>query len=528
MTHKILITGALDPLALEIFSKAKDVSVDYKPDIPYAEVLKIIGDYHAHVSRSETDVTAEMIDKGVNLKVIARAAVGIGNIAVEHATEKGILVINTPGKNTNSAAELAWALLLAAMRKVVSAHLNVAGGGWNRHKFTGSELMGRTIGIIGLGNVGHRVARFANGFDMKVLAYDPYIADEVFESHQAQKVDLATLLAQSDVVSLHVPKTKETTNMISAKEIALMKDGAVLLNTARGGVVNEKALVEALTAGKLSAAGIDTFDVEPPKDNPLAKLDNVVLTPHIGASTLEAQLRIAESISTQTIRALRGEVVDYPVNMPRMKSMMTPLAKYYTVLAEKLGVIACQSLTFNPRQISLLYRGALKRDEGELVRMAFLKGFLTISAGANITFVNADKTAAQRGIQVQEDADPGFADYHSAVKVVITDNEHTFTIGGVVFGENNYRLSLINNFAFEVVPEGHMLTMVNRDRPGVIGKVGTLLAEGEVNISQFELARNRPGGEAMSVIRVDSPVPEAVIAKIRELPFVLSVVPITV
>ena len=522
MTHKVLITGALHPLALEILRAAGDVAVDYRPDIPYEEILAAVPEYHALVSRSETNVTRELIDRGRKLKVIARAAVGIANIDLDYATERGILVINTPGKNTNSAAELTMALLLALLRNVVPAHGQMKAQKWDRHRFAGRELMGKTLGIIGLGNVGHRVARFAKGFEMDVIACDPYIADELFDTHGARKVELGTLIETADIVTIHTPKTAETTNLIGAAEIARMKQGVVILNTARGGLIHEPALLEALKSGKVAAAGIDTWSEEPPKDNPFRDLPNVVMTPHIGASTLEAQRRIAESVSEQVLRALRDEVVDFPVNMPRLKVLTTPRVKYYTVLAEKLGRFAVQALEFNPRQVRIVYRGELNREEGSLVRRAFLKGFLSHTSDEVVSFVNAEQKAAARQIQVVEADDPAFKDYQSAVKFIISDHEHSFTIGGVVFGENNYRLSLINGFTFEVVPDGHLLTMVNVDQPGVIGKVGTILGERGVNISQFELSRNRPGGEAMSVIRVDSLIDKAVLDELHALPYVVS------
>jgi D-3-phosphoglycerate dehydrogenase len=522
MTSRVLITGALHPLALRILQAAPDVAVDYHPDIPYAEVLERVGDCHALISRSETSVTRELIDRAKKLKVIARAAVGIGNIDVDYATERGILVLNTPGKNTNSAAELTFSLLLAIVRNLIPAHQNMLGLKWDRHRFTGRELAGRTIGIIGLGNVGHRVARFARGFDMQVLAHDPYIADDVFDQHGARKTPLDRLLAEADVVTVHVPKTAETTGMIGAGEIARMKTGAVVLNAARGGIIDEAALLGALRSGKLLAAGIDTWEEEPPKDNPFRELPNVVMTPHIGASTEEAQLRIAECVSEQVIRALRDEAVDFPVNMPRLKVLMSPRVKTYTVLAEKLGRFASQAIEFNPRHVRIVYRGELNREEGSLARRAFLKGFLGHASDEAVTFVNAEAKAAARGLQVEEADDPGFKDYQSAVKVIVSDHERSFVIGGVVFGEGNYRLSLVNSFAFEVVPDGHILTMVNRDQPGVIGKVGTILGEHGVNISEFELSRNRRGGEAMAVIRVDEAVGKATLDQLRALPFIVS------
>jgi D-3-phosphoglycerate dehydrogenase len=522
MIYRTLITGALHPLALEILHAAPEVATDYHPDLPYAEILERIGEYHALVSRSETRVTRELMDRGRKLKVIARAAVGIGNIDVEYATERGILVINTPGKNTNSAAELTFALLLAVVRNLIAAHQNMLALKWDRHRFAGRELAGKTIGIVGLGNVGHRVARFARGFEMPVLAYDPYISDEVFEMHGARKMDLDRLLAESDVVTVHVPKTPETTGMIGAPEIARMKPGVIVLNTARGGVIDEAALLAALRSGHVAGAGIDTWEEEPPAANPFRELPNVVMTPHIGASTEEAQRRIAESVSEQVIRALRDEVVDFPVNMPRLKVLTSPRVKTYTVLAEKLGRFAVQALDFNPRHVEIVYRGELNREEGSLVRRAFLKGFLGHASDEAVTFVNAEAKAAARGLRVEEAEDPAFKDYQSAVKVIVSDHERSFTIGGVVFGEGNYRLSLINRFAFEVVPDGHILMMVNRDRPGVIGRVGTILGDHGVNISEFELSRNRRGGEAMALIRVDEAVDKAVLDELRALPFIVS------
>ncbi|MBI3992220.1 MAG: phosphoglycerate dehydrogenase [Candidatus Lambdaproteobacteria bacterium] len=523
MMYRILITGALDEVALQIFGAEKDVQTDYRPDLPYQEILGIVGDYHAIVSRSETTITRELIDRGRKLKVIARAAVGIANIDVDYATEKGILVFNTPGKNTNSAAELTMGLLLAAVRKIIPAHRKLQAQGWDRHSFRGSELLGKTIGIIGLGNVGHRVAQYARAFEMEVLAYDPYIADDVFESYQAHKVSLEELIARADVITIHTPKTAETVNMLDAAAIARMKPGVVLINAARGSLINEQALLEGLKSGHVAAAGIDTWVQEPPKDNPFKDLPQVVMTPHIGASTLEAQRRIAATVAEQTLRALRDEVVDYPVNMPRFKVLVSPRVKSYIVLAEKLGSFAMQSLDFNPRHIQVMYRGELTSEEGAMIRRAFLKGFLKNTAEELVTFVNAEQKAGERGISIEDIDDPGFRDYASAVKFIVSDHDQTFTIGGVVLGENNYRLSLVNSFTFEVIPDGFMLYIINNDRPGVIGAIGTLLGENRVNISQFELSRNMPGGQAMSIIRVDTRIEKDLLDKLNAVPNIVAV-----
>ncbi len=298
--QKILITGSIHEIGLELLRREKGFQISYDPELSYEEILKIITDFHCILTRSETAILRELIDNAPNLKVIARAAVGIGNIDVDYATEKGILVINTPGINTTSAAELAIGLLLSAMRNIVPAHSHMSELKWDRHAFTGTELWGKSIGIIGLGNVGHRVARYAKAFEMDVLAYDPYVSDEVFD----------------------------------------------ILNTARGGVIQEKALLEALKSGKVAAAGIDTWEVEPPTENPFRDFPQVVMSPHVGASTKEAQQRIAESVATQIPRALRGEVVDYPVNMPRVKVLSSSPVSSYISLAEKLGLFSSQYVEF--------------------------------------------------------------------------------------------------------------------------------------------------------------------------------------
>ncbi|MBF0351365.1 MAG: phosphoglycerate dehydrogenase [SAR324 cluster bacterium] len=511
--YQVLITGAIHPTGLDALGRESDLQIDYRPDCPFEQVMDIIEHYHCIISRSETPITRELIDRGTNLKVIARAAVGIGNIDVEYATEKGILVINTPGKNTNSAAELTVALLLATTRNVIPAHENMQQLKWDRHRFNGTELMGKTIGIVGLGNVGHRVAQFARGFDMKVLAYDPYIADEVFERHHVQKTDWETLISTADIISVHTPKNKETTGMISGNSISKMKQGVILLNLARGGIIDETALLDGLRSGHVSAAGIDTWDVEPPKKNPFREFPQVVMTPHIGASTTEAQIRIAESMASQVPRALRGEVVDYPVNMPQIRMLQGNLMTAYTVLAEKLGSFAAQSVDFAPTLLEMKYRGTLAKEDCSLLKLAFLKGYLKHSHDY-VSYVNAEQRAESVGLRIEEEPDTGFTDYESALKCTLSCQEHVFKIGGVVFSGPHPRITLVNDFVFEINPEGTILVTSNLDRPGMIGLIGTFLGQHNININQFELSRSRRGGEAMALILVDEDVPESLVQEL--------------
>jgi len=513
--YKILITGSIHQIGLEILRKEKDIEIQYAPDLAFAEIFKIIAPFHCILSRSETPVTRELIDEAPNLKVIARAAVGIGNIDVNYATEKGILVINTPGKNTNSAAELTIGLLLSAIRKIIPAHSHMSKLKWDRHIFTGMELFGKTIGIIGLGNVGHRVARYAKAFEMEVLAYDPYIAEEVFERYHAEKCTLEELISSADIITLHVPKTEETTGMIGAEEFSRMKSGVVILNTARGGIIQEKSLLEELKSGRVAAAGIDTWEVEPPKHNPFRDLPQVVMSPHVGASTTEAQKRIAESIATQTSRALRGEVVDYPVNMPSVQVLGSGLVSSYTSLAEKLGVFSSQYIEFTPTNLEISYRGKLARYDGTLLRLCFLKGLLQ-SKQDYVSYVNADQQAENVGLHIEEKDDPGFTDYESALKCTLFASGSQFTIGGVVFSGPHPRINLINGFVCEFEVEGTILATINQDRPGMVGLLGTCLGKNGVNIDQFQLSRNNRGGEALSLIRVDDDLPDSVVEEIRK------------
>lgn len=505
---KILITGKLHQVAFDNFAQHPELSIDYRPDMDRAELLKIVKEYDCHISRSETDVDREFIDHAKNLSVIARAAVGIGNIDVDYATEKGILVFNTPAKNTNSAAELSVMLMLAVMRNLVKAHKSMEANKWDRHTFTGTELLGKTVGIIGLGNVGHRVARFCNSFDCEVLAYDPYVSREYCEGHNAEQVELEELIQRSDLITIHTPKNKETINMLSDAEIAQMKKGVILINAARGGLFNEDAMYRGLKDGKIGGVGLDTWDVEPVVTHPLKEFEQVVMTPHIGASTAEAQWRIGDTVSRETIKALKGEIVSTPVNLPDMQAFHGAQAPAYASLAAKLGSFTRQYMGhgFNPKRVEFCYRGELEPGDWSLIRLSYLKELLQGTIETSVSYVNVLQIAEDRGLKIEEKADKGFSDYESAIRINLVGEEKTLSIGGTVFGGERQRLSYLNGFVFEVEPSGRLLVLENKDQPGVIGHVGTVLAKNGINIQQFELSRNKKGGEAMALVIVDEAI----------------------
>ncbi len=514
--YKILITGKIHPDAIKSLQQEPDLRVDFRPDLPIADIHACIGPYHCLITRSETPIGKDLMDAAPNLKVIARAAVGIANIDVEYATEKGILVMNTPGKNTNSAAELAMGLLLGVTRNLATAHQTMQSGGWDRHRFSGMELMGKTAGIVGLGNVGHRMARFCRGFEMRVIAYDPYIPDEKFERHRVEKVDLATLLKESDVISVHTPRNRETTGMIGADEIAAMKPGVVLINAARGGIIAEKALLEALQSGHVAGAGIDTWETEPPADNPFSKFPQVVMTPHIGASTEEAQRRIGEAISSQVPRALRGGIVESPVNMPQIRMIEGNLMTVYTVLAEKLGRFADQFIDFTPNRVRIIYRGDIAQHDCRLLRLAFLKGFLC-SRLDYVSYVNAEQRARAVDIKVEDEEDPGFTDYQSAVKFVITAGEREFSIGGVVFSGSHPRITLVDEFTYEVEPKGIFLLLRCHDKMGVLAAISGILDQHGILINRIDFSHSSRRKRTMFMFRLARDVQEDVLRELGAL-----------
>ncbi len=514
--YKVLITGALHPLAIDSLKAEPDIDLVYKPDLPMDEIKKIAADFDCMVSRSETPVKKDLIDCSPKLKVIARAAVGYGNIDVDYATEKGILVFNTPAKNTNSAAELTFGLLLAVIRNIHLADKNMRNGGWDRHRFNGRELTGKTIGLIGLGNVGHRMARFCQGFDMKVLAYDPYIPDETFKVNRAEKTDLETLIKSSDIISVHVPKNKETVNMIAREHFLKMKDSVIILNAARGGIINEADLLEFLKNGKVSGAGIDTWDEEPPVNNPFAKLDNVVMTPHIGASTEEAQYRIAEFLAAELPKALRGGVVESPVNMPQIRMLEGNLMSSYVVLSEKLGLFAAQFMDFKADMLKCIFRGDISGKDCRLLRLAFLKGYLGY-ASEYVGYVNAELRAKSLGLHVSDVEDPLFNDYSGAVKFVLSGEGREFEIGGVVFPGPHPRITLVDGYVYEAAPEGNFLLVRAHNKLGVLSDISSVLDKHSMLINRIDFSESKTRKRTMFMFKLASPVTDELIGELSKL-----------
>lgn len=504
MTHRVLVTDSLADSGLDILRAASDVTLDYRPGLKGEELLREVAATDALITRSGTAVTKELVNAGTQLRIVGRAGVGLDNVDVEACTNRGILVINAPTANIMSATEHTMAMLLALCRNIPEADASVKRGEWTRSKFMGIELNGKTLGIIGLGRIGTRVTIRARAFGMHVIAYDPYISDTVFERVTAEKVSLDQLLARADVITVHTPLTDETRGMLGEAEIAKMKDGVIVLNIARGGIYEEKPLADALNSGKIGGAAIDVYTDEPPgKEHPLVNAKNIVLSPHIGANTIEAQDRVAVQTSEMVVEALRGSIFVSAVNLP-FEGLSDSDAAPFINLAEKLGLFAAQIVT-RPITRTEVELWGIEERLMKIISVAALKGLLTPHA-ENINYVNAEQTAQQRGIAIGSTTHPTPRDYANLVTVRCSTDREEFCVSGTVFSEKNPRIVSVNNFRVEFKPEGNLIYAINKDVPGVVGKVGTLLGDREINIAEYNLARTTTAGKALAVITVDTPL----------------------
>lgn len=511
---RILVTDTLADSGLELLRRQHDAVVDYRPGLAGSELHREIATADAIVTRSGTAVTEELLSHATQLRVVGRAGVGLDNVDVEAATRRGILVINAPTANILSATEHTMAMMLALCRNVPGADASVRRGEWKRAKFMGVELSGKTLGIIGLGRIGSRVAERARSFGMRIIAYDPYIASFAFERAGAEEVALDTLLAEADFITVHTPLTDETRGMIRAAEIARMKPGVMLVNCARGGIYEEGDLAAALRDGKVAGAAIDVYVDEPPAaDHPLLNAPNVILTPHIGANTWEAQDRVAVQTAEMVVEALRGSIFVSAVNLP-FEGVAESEVRALIHLAEKLGSFAGQLIRGAIEDVSLELWGVDEQHAG-ILSVGAVKGLLDPVLNESVNYVNALTVAAQRGVQCSTTVHETFVDYAHLVTLRVRSDEEEMRVSGTLFGEKNARIVDVNAFHVEFRPEGYLLYMVNHDVPGVVGKVGTILGDREINIAEYNLARAGDKGVAMAIVTVDSPLDDATLSFLR-------------
>jgi len=519
---KVLVSDNISPKGIRILKKA-GLKVDVKTGLSNEELKREIGKYDALIVRSATKVTADIIASAKNLRVIGRAGSGLDNIDKIAATKKGIVVMNTPGGNTITTAEHTMALLLSMARQIPQATASMKQGKWEKKKFMGIEVYNKTLGIIGLGNIGAQVAKMAQGMGMNVITYDPFLSEDKAKALGVKSVGLDELIKRADFITIHTPLTKETKALINAERIAKMKDGVRLINSARGGIVDEKALYNALKSGKVAAAALDVFEKEPPGECPLLSLDKVVCTPHLGAATEEAQENVAIAVAGQVVDYLKSGTIRNAVNFPSVSADVLPSLEPYINLAERLGSFLSQNFDRGINEVIIEYRGGVTELALEPITVAVLKGILTPILEETVNFINAPLIAKERGIEVKEITTDDAGDYHSMLVIKIKGGSRESMAAGVLHGKKEPRIIAINGFAVEVVPEGEMLVLSNRDKPGVIGSIGTLLGKNNINIARMQFGREKRGGKAVSVVSIDTPVSKEILSAIKRLPNVLSV-----
>jgi D-3-phosphoglycerate dehydrogenase len=519
---KVLISDKLSPAAVEIF-RQRGISVDLKPGLSPAELRAIIGGYAGLAIRSATKVTRELLDAASNLKVVGRAGIGVDNVDIKSATARGVVVMNTPHGNTITTAEHAIAMMFALARQIPEASASTRAGKWEKNRFMGVELGGKTLGLIGCGNIGSIVADRAIGLKMKVIACDPFLAEKRAVELGVEKVDLDELLSRADVISLHTPLTNATRNILSREALAKTRKGVRIINCARGGLLDEAALADAIRCGHVAGAALDVFATEPATDSPLFALENVVCTPHLGAATVEAQENVALQIAEQMSDFLLSGAVSNAINMPSVSAEDAPRLKPYMELCRLLGGFAGQLTQAREgmiRRVVIEYEGQAAALNQRPLTAAVLAGLMTpVMEGINM--VNAPVAAREHGIEWAETVHDRPSEYQTLVRVTIEADKLTRSVAGTLFAGARPRLVEIKGIRVEADFAPRMLYVTNQDKPGFIGRFGATLAQAGINIATFHLGRAAPGGDAICLASVDEPVPEDVLAAVRRLPLVM-------
>jgi len=514
---KILVSDPISDHGVELLKANPQFVVDKKIGLKEDELCAIIGEYDALVVRSQTKVTQRVLEAAKKLKIIGRAGVGVDNVDVEAATRRGVIVMNTPGGNTISTAEHAFSMMMAMARKIPQAHASVKAGKWDRKSFEGTELHGKTLGVIGMGRIGSEVAKRAVVFGMRVVAYDPFLSPSRAKALQVEVVELEEVYRQSDFITVHVPVTEQTKGMIGKNAIAKMKKGVRLINCARGGILVEADLLDAIKAGKVAAAALDVYEKEPPTGNPLLELDNIVFTPHLGASTQEAQESVGTEIAEQIAEALSGGTIRNAVNMPSVDAKVLAALQPYIGFAEVLGRFLAQIAPRRIEQLTVEFHGKAGDLETGPITRAVLKGFLESAEGGDVNYVNAPSIAQQLGMRVEEVKRSNAIDYAELITVCAHADGERAMLAGTFYGSlNNPRIVRINDMPVEAVPTGVLFIMHNQDRPGVVGWIGTIMGKHGVNIASMSLARDKQGGTALTVLNLDTPPPLEVFSEVKK------------
>ncbi len=513
---KVLVTEPIVQEGIDLLSKHAEV--DVKLGLKPEELISVVADYEAIVVRSQTKLTAEVIKAGKRLQVIARAGVGVDNIDVEAATERGVVVLNAPTGNAISAAEHTIALMLALARHIPQAHASLKSGAWQRQNFIGVEVRNKTLGIVGSGNVGSEVARRVQGLQMKVIAYDPFVSPDYARNLGVELVSLGKLLEESDFITLHLPLTQATQGLIGAKELAKVKPTVRIINCARGGLIEESALLQAIEEGRVAGAAIDVFTQEPPTDSPLLRTEKVIVTPHLGASTAEAQASVAIDAAEQVIAVLKGQPARYAVNAPFIPPETLSVLSPFLDVAFTAGRLVVQLVEGQMSSIDISYEGEIATYDTAVIKAAAIGGLLERISEERVNLVNANVIAQSRGLKVMEHKNPVCENYSSLITLAVTTSAGVTTVAGTVM-RGELHIVRVNNYWIDLVPTGgYFLFSDHRDRPRLIGAVGMITGNADINISSMQLSRLKPRGQALMVLALDEPLAEEQRQQILSLP----------
>ncbi|MBC8551435.1 MAG: phosphoglycerate dehydrogenase [Candidatus Brocadiales bacterium] len=533
---KVLVSDKMSQNGIDVLNAVDGINLIYKTGMNPDDLKKEIQDVDALIIRSSTKVTKEVLVAAKNLKIIGRAGIGVDNIDCSAATERGVIVVNTPSGNATTTAEHAIAMLMALSRHIPQADKSMHEGAWEKSKFTGTEITGKTLGVFGYGNIGKIVADRAQGLKMKVMVFDPFLNAEIAAKNRIELVSRETLFERSDYITVHVPLNDSTRNLINKKSIRTMKTGVYIINCARGGIVNESDLIDGLNSDKIAGAAIDVFEQEPPPiDNPLLKHERVICTPHLGASTEEAQVNVAVQVAEQIRDYLFTGEIRNGVNCPSISSEMVKVLSPYLKLCDKLGSFQGQihrEKHAEIKKLTISYSGTVTDYDTGALTSALVHGFLNTISDGSVNYVNALSMAESRGIVVEENIVHHVQEFANKITLSVTGEKETNLIAGTVFGKKNYRFVRFNDFYLEVIPDGYLLVLHNYDRPGVIGKATSILGNHKINVSRMQLTLDKtfiPGSsesclqEAVSFINIDQPVNETILEELMKLENVITV-----
>ena len=523
---KVLVSDNLGEVGIRMLEAEPGIDVDVKTGLTPEERKEIIGDYDALIIRSATQVTEDLLVRARRLKVVGRAGIGLDNVDIPEATRRGVVVMNTPDGNVITTAEHAIAMMMALARNVPQGTASLRAGRWDKKKLQGREIFGKTLGVIGFGKIGSIVADRARGLRFKVIVYDPHVNPERIEKAGFETVTLDEIYQRSDFITIHVPKLKDTAGLVNKAAFNQMKDGVMLINCARGGIVNEADLYDAMVSGKVAGAALDVFEVEPPHESPLLKLDRLICTPHLGASTREAQANVAVAVVRQIVDYLKTGTVVNAVNVPSVTGELLVRLRPFLELGDRIGCLLPQLLQGALKEVAIEYTGDFQGLDLAPVTTAILKGLLTPTVKDDVNSVNAPILAKARGIKVSETASAESDEFLNLVTVRAVTTLMECTLAGTIYGKQDSRIVRINNFRLEMIPLGHMAIIHNLDKPGAIGSIGTTLGNHDINIARMQVGQEEEGNHNIIFLNTDTQIPEAVLEELRALPMVKSVTPL--